>query len=386
MLVYYTTTDPDTFATEPTLGIGTNAATVTAGGRVTITVRQYDDAGNKSAAAGAWILVNGRQRVQTRHDGRGHGAAGQARAVPHQGDEGRHHPLAEAVDHRHLLLVALALVAAGCGQGASQPPAGPDAATVLVTRDFGSTTLTRPGRRPASPRSTPCAARPRSARATAGGSSNRSTASRARRARRGLALLRQRHRPRRRRRRHPLHAGRPRVVGLPVLEGLHRRAGGDRRLAGAVRARPRRQAPAGAGARGPACAGQLSDALERAGARVGDGTAPFDVRVATFDEVSPLLDRLGALGVHRSAGGRQGRDLPRPARLERRAGRARGDRGALPRRHPRAHVRDARGRATAARRRARPRTRSPRIRPRSPTRTRSRSTRTAPSWRSAGRR
>ena len=59
------TTDPDTFATEPTLGIGTNAATVTAGGRVTITVSQYDDAGNKSAAAGAWILVNGQQRVQT---------------------------------------------------------------------------------------------------------------------------------------------------------------------------------------------------------------------------------------------------------------------------------------------------------------------------------
>ena len=40
---------------------------------------------------------------------------------------------------------------------------------------------------------------------------------------------------------------------------------------------------------GPACAGQLGDELERAGARVGDGTAPFDVRVATFDEVSSLL-------------------------------------------------------------------------------------------------
>ena len=65
VLVYYTTTDPDTFATEPTLGIGTDAATVIAGGRVTITVSQYDDAGNKSAAAGAWILVNGHQHVQT---------------------------------------------------------------------------------------------------------------------------------------------------------------------------------------------------------------------------------------------------------------------------------------------------------------------------------
>jgi hypothetical protein len=65
VLVYYTTTDPVTFATEPTLGIGTNASTVAAGARVTITVSQYDDAGNKSAAAGAWILVNGTQRVQT---------------------------------------------------------------------------------------------------------------------------------------------------------------------------------------------------------------------------------------------------------------------------------------------------------------------------------
>lgn len=65
VLVYYTTTDPETFATEPTLGIGTSATTVAAGGRVTITVSQYNDAGTKSAAAGAWILVNGHQRVQT---------------------------------------------------------------------------------------------------------------------------------------------------------------------------------------------------------------------------------------------------------------------------------------------------------------------------------
>jgi len=46
------------------------------------------------------------------------------------------------VGHRRLL-VALALVAAGCGQGASQPPAGPDAARVLVTQNFGSTTMTQ---------------------------------------------------------------------------------------------------------------------------------------------------------------------------------------------------------------------------------------------------
>ena len=65
VLVYYTTTDPVTFATEPTLGIGVSSPTVEPGGRVTITVSQYDDAGNKSAAAGAWILVNGQQRVQT---------------------------------------------------------------------------------------------------------------------------------------------------------------------------------------------------------------------------------------------------------------------------------------------------------------------------------
>ena len=65
VFVYYTTTDPVTFATEPTLGIGVSSPTVEPGGRVTITVSQYDDAGNKSAAAGAWILVNGQQRVQT---------------------------------------------------------------------------------------------------------------------------------------------------------------------------------------------------------------------------------------------------------------------------------------------------------------------------------
>ena len=65
VLVYYTTADPVTFATEPTLGIGISSPTVEPGGRVTITVSQYDDAGNKSAAAGAWILVNGQQHVQT---------------------------------------------------------------------------------------------------------------------------------------------------------------------------------------------------------------------------------------------------------------------------------------------------------------------------------
>jgi hypothetical protein len=44
---------------------------------------------------------------------------------------------------------------------------------------------------------------------------------------------------------------------------------------------------------GPACADQLADVLRGAGARVGQSSAPFDVRVATFDEVSSLLTDWG---------------------------------------------------------------------------------------------
>ena len=65
VLIYYTTFDPNTFETEPTLGIQASSATVAAGGTVTFTVSQYSDAGVQSATPGAWILVNGSQRTRT---------------------------------------------------------------------------------------------------------------------------------------------------------------------------------------------------------------------------------------------------------------------------------------------------------------------------------
>jgi len=65
VLIYYTTFDPNTFETEPTLGIQASSATVAAGGTVTFTVSQYSDAGVQSATPGAWILVNGSQRART---------------------------------------------------------------------------------------------------------------------------------------------------------------------------------------------------------------------------------------------------------------------------------------------------------------------------------
>jgi hypothetical protein len=59
VLVYWTTFDPDTGATEPTLGITASDRTPAPGTNVTITVAQYDDAGNATPAAGAWVWVNG---------------------------------------------------------------------------------------------------------------------------------------------------------------------------------------------------------------------------------------------------------------------------------------------------------------------------------------
>ena len=208
------------------------------------------------------------------------------------------------MDHRHLL-VALALVAAGCGQGASQPPAGPDAAIVLVTRDFGSTTLTQAR---AAPGQSALNALRRSAKVGTsyggrfvesinGVEGNKSD---------GWDWL------------YfvngidpgvgaadtTLHAGDREwwdyrywkdFIGVPAVIG----AWPEPFVHGLDGKRPQVQV------QGPACAGQLSDALEQAGARVGDGTAPFDVRVATFDEVLVAADRLGALGVHRAPGRRR---------------------------------------------------------------------------------
>ena len=59
VLVYYTTFDPETFATQPTLGLNASASHITAGGRITFTVQSYDDAGTPAPAAGAWVWVNG---------------------------------------------------------------------------------------------------------------------------------------------------------------------------------------------------------------------------------------------------------------------------------------------------------------------------------------
>jgi hypothetical protein len=59
VLVYYTTFDPVTFATQPTLGLTSSAGRVAAGHAVTFTVKSYDDAGTPTPAAGAWVWVNG---------------------------------------------------------------------------------------------------------------------------------------------------------------------------------------------------------------------------------------------------------------------------------------------------------------------------------------
>ena len=68
-LFYYTTFDPDTGATEPTLGLDPANRTIARGGTVTFTVSSWDDAGHGSAAAGAWVNVNG---IATRADSTGH--------------------------------------------------------------------------------------------------------------------------------------------------------------------------------------------------------------------------------------------------------------------------------------------------------------------------
>ena len=59
MLVYYTTYDPTTFATEKTLAITASKSSVAVGAPVTITVRAYDDAGHPTPGANAWVWVNG---------------------------------------------------------------------------------------------------------------------------------------------------------------------------------------------------------------------------------------------------------------------------------------------------------------------------------------
>lgn len=58
-LFYWTTFDPSTGATEPTLGLKTPSRNVEPGANTTFTVVSYDDAGTVTPAAHAWVSVNG---------------------------------------------------------------------------------------------------------------------------------------------------------------------------------------------------------------------------------------------------------------------------------------------------------------------------------------
>lgn len=59
VLFYYTTFNPATGATEPTLGLTASATSVKVGGTVTFTVRSFNDAGTATPAAGAWLSAGG---------------------------------------------------------------------------------------------------------------------------------------------------------------------------------------------------------------------------------------------------------------------------------------------------------------------------------------
>lgn len=69
VLFYYTTFDPNTYATQPTLGIRSDGAVTAPGAAVRFSVFSYDDAGTPSPAAGAWVFVNG---AGTQADSTGH--------------------------------------------------------------------------------------------------------------------------------------------------------------------------------------------------------------------------------------------------------------------------------------------------------------------------
>ncbi len=69
VLFYYTTFDPNTGATKPTLAIAPANRTIARGGALTFAVTSFNDAGHRSAAGGAWVNVNG---IATRADSTGH--------------------------------------------------------------------------------------------------------------------------------------------------------------------------------------------------------------------------------------------------------------------------------------------------------------------------
>lgn len=68
-LFYYTTFDPETGATEPTLGLDPARQTIAPGGSVRFTVSSWNDAGKGSPAGGAWVNVGG---IATQADSTGH--------------------------------------------------------------------------------------------------------------------------------------------------------------------------------------------------------------------------------------------------------------------------------------------------------------------------
>jgi hypothetical protein len=58
-LFYWTTFDQTTGATEPTLGLKATSRNIERGATATFTVVAYDDAGNATPSAHAWVSVNG---------------------------------------------------------------------------------------------------------------------------------------------------------------------------------------------------------------------------------------------------------------------------------------------------------------------------------------
>jgi hypothetical protein len=58
-LFYWTTFDSTTGATQPTLGLKATSRSLEPGQRATFTVVSYDDAGNATPSAHAWVSVNG---------------------------------------------------------------------------------------------------------------------------------------------------------------------------------------------------------------------------------------------------------------------------------------------------------------------------------------
>ena len=219
-----------------------------ANGRVTFTVSSYDDAGTATPAAGARVRVNGVPHARERQ--RHADAAVCPRHVLGEGCRAGRHPLAEAVGARLIATAALAVIAAGCGRGASSVPPGPAAVQVSVTRDYGSTRLVSARAAPGQS-ALDALRRVRPRRHQLRRQVRRIGQRPVRRplGLRRLAVLRERDRPRRGSGGHAAAPRRSRVVGPPLLARPGADAGRDRVLAGAVRARVRRPSAPGVGGR-----------------------------------------------------------------------------------------------------------------------------------------